>query len=226
LLLGQEGSRLPGLRVRDRGGDELGELLEPALGVGLELVTRIDGDRTPETAVDDDRTGDLRQVAVGAEELGGPEAAASTSCAVMRAERPVRSTWVGANSSSGGNRDPSGTASTLLETPTTRCSGPGSKRTTPATSDVTGFRWKKTRSTSTLTAAKMFAGAAPCATSVATRWMAACSSTSRSSASRDANHLLGRHRSAMLSRASGRGRTTTAPDGSDILASSSGSEGQ
>jgi hypothetical protein len=101
----------------------------------------------------------------------------------MRAERPVRKTWVGAKSSSGGQRDPSSPASTHFERPTITSSGPGSNRPTTATSNVAGSR-PKTRATSALTAAKISAGAVSCATSVATRRSAACSSASRASASR------------------------------------------
>ena len=47
-------------------------------------------------------------------------------------------TRVGAKRSAGSQRDPSETASCVLDTPTTSSSGPGSNLTTPATSDVSG----------------------------------------------------------------------------------------
>ena len=180
LLVGQLCQRLTGFGVRDRRGDELSEPFQPRLRVGRKVVDRVDRDRSPTTAVDDDRAGDLRQVAVVSEEVrdlaadGGQVVLDDTGRASGSKDVGWREEVVGRE------RAPSGTASTLLETPTTRSSGPGSKRTTPATSNVAGSR-PKTRSTSELTAPKISAGAMSCATSVATRRSAACSSASRAS---------------------------------------------
>src|SRR6266540_2874535 len=56
--------------IGDRRRDELRELCEPLLCVARKVVPPVDRHCSPKTAVDDDRTGDLRQVAVMSEELG------------------------------------------------------------------------------------------------------------------------------------------------------------
>src|SRR3954452_9496339 len=49
----------PALRVRDRGGDQVGELRRPSLGVGRQWsLPGPDGDRSPQPAVDVYRHGD------------------------------------------------------------------------------------------------------------------------------------------------------------------------
>src|SRR5207249_2038643 len=70
VLIGELRQRLAGLRIRDGRRDELREPLEPLLCVGRKLVPRVDRHCPPETAVDDDWTGDLREVAVVLEEVG------------------------------------------------------------------------------------------------------------------------------------------------------------
>src|SRR5262249_10143047 len=71
LLVNQSAHSIACLGVCDRGGHQLGELLEPVFHVGRQTVLRReDGYRTPEAVTDEDRAADSRHDAESSSSLG------------------------------------------------------------------------------------------------------------------------------------------------------------
>ena len=171
------GERGTALGVGDRGGDELREAGQARLGFGAQRDAAAAGDeRAPETVFDEDRTADRgtqpQPAACLRERAGGVRVSVGADRTTgLQAPRP--STFLRPS----GSATPTGTSSVFGSTATMTAAPSSWSRAIATLSAVNNAR------TSTATAAKISAGRTACATSVATRRSAACSSARRCSCS-------------------------------------------
>ena len=166
----------PAVRVRDRGGHQLGETDQPLLGLRRERTgCRLDRDRAPQPTLDEDRAADLGPDSRLARTSGVASEVASSS---NRAARPVARTPAAAAGGSGRQCVPRRSGPLQPRPPIIVPVPSGSNR-------AITLNWAPvTVATSSATAANTTSGETPSATSVATRRRAACSSAIRRSSER------------------------------------------
>jgi hypothetical protein len=168
------------VRIGDRGCDDVGELLQAFLDVDRQwLVLGCDDDGAPETAVHDDRARNRRDESQAPEACGGRPAG--------RRPAPL----IGAGRAAGA-KHLRGSQEVIQLPPLLRLLEPTRTIAGPSGSNLPTAAWSEPnrRPTSSLTAQKISTGRTPCATSVATRRSAACSSASCWRASRDSTFAI------------------------------------